>query len=95
MSAPMTIDEFTDLAKHIYQHHSPVSKAIVDGKRVVKYIDPHIDLRDGMVFSVSLRGYGWEQNFSVVNEGRDIPESLDTRIRNWLNDDLSNRTQAS
>jgi hypothetical protein len=82
MSATMTMQELGDLIKHILTNHGPMTER--RGVRWVKYIDPHIDCRDGRCFAIKLRGYGWEQTFHTQNECRDLPESLDQRVRAFL-----------
>jgi len=82
MSAPMTLVELGELIRHINAYHSPANSP--RGRRVVKYIDPHIDNRDGKCFSIGLRGYGWEQLFHTQNECRDLPESLQQRVLAFL-----------
>lgn len=82
MSAPMNMQQLGALIKHIREHHSPDTCG-VNGK-VVKYFHPNIDMRDGKCFSVLLRGYGWEELIHTQNECRDLPESLDQRVRAFL-----------
>lgn len=83
MSEPMTFQETGELLRHILQHHSPFTAK--GGVRIVKYVDPHFDMRTGHCFAVKLRGYGWEKFFHTQNECRDLPESLLTRILHFLN----------
>lgn len=82
MSAPMSMQQLGELIKHIREHHSPDTCG-VNGK-VVKYFHPNIDMRDGKCFSVRLRGYGWEELIHTQNECRGLPESLDQRVRAFL-----------
>lgn len=79
----MTFHEAHELLRHILQFHSPFTAQ--RGVRIVKYVDPHFDMRTGHCFAVKLRGYGWEQFFHTQNECRDLPESLYTRVINFLN----------
>jgi hypothetical protein len=81
MSEPMSFKEFEEMVKHIEQEHSPLSWA--NGK-VVKYIDPHFDMRDKKVFSVTFRGFGWEKNFNCANENRELKDSLFKRCMDFL-----------
>lgn len=81
MSAPMTFQQAGDLLKLIRDSHSPIS---VRGGKVVKYVDPHFDMRTGHCFSLTLRGYGWERHFHTQNECRDLPESLYERVVAFL-----------
>ena len=81
MSNPMTRTELGDLLKHISAEHSPFGAR---GGRTVKYVDPHIDMRDFKCFSITLRGFSYEQHFHTQNECRDLPESLYTRVMDWL-----------
>lgn len=81
----MSMQSFIDLVKDIRDHYAPFS-AVRKG-RCVKYIDPVIDMRTLSVFAVSFRGFGFEQTFfSNTNENRDLPDSLETRIRVWLDE---------
>lgn len=82
MSRPMSFKEAGALISMIYQEHSPIEA--VRGTRIVKYIDPHFDMRTGHCFSITLRGYGWEQTFHTQNECRDLPESLYDRVVKFL-----------
>lgn len=84
MSAPMTMTELGELIKHIQAEHSPMD--FKPGRRIVKYLHPAIDNRDGKCFAIKLRGYGWEETFHTQNECRDLPESLDQRVRAFLID---------
>lgn len=84
MSRPMNRDEFIALMQHIRDDHSPLQLACSDGRRVVKYVDPHIDMRDGAVFSIGFRGYGWDQVLHTQNECRDLPQSLFERCMAFL-----------
>lgn len=55
MSQPMSFSQTGQLLKLIYEQHSP----FVSGNgRIVKYVDPHIDMRTGHCFALTLRGYG-------------------------------------
>lgn len=84
MSRPMNFKEAGALISMIYQEHSPFKPA--SGTRIVKYIDPHFDMRTGHCFAITLRGYGWEQTFHTQNECRDLPESLYDRVVKFLKD---------
>ena len=83
MSQPMTFQEAGDLLKHIRDFHSPFSAHRT--RKVVKYADPHFDMRTGHCFAIKLRGYGWEETFHTQNECRDLPESLFERVIAFLN----------
>ena len=82
MSKPMTMNELAKLMDHIKGCHSFCQAAA--GQRHVKYIDPHIDTRDWVCFSVTFRGLGADVTLHTQNECRDLPESLYTRCMNWL-----------
>jgi hypothetical protein len=83
----MTFDEFRALLDHIMDEHHPYD--FLKGKRkVVKYVDPHVDMRDGKVFAVTFRGWGWEQLFHTQNECRDLPESLFDRCMAFLDEPM-------
>lgn len=83
MSRPITKAELIELLHHIRQEHSPVKRL---GGKTIKYVDPHIDMRDGAVFSVTFRGYGWEETLHTQNECRDLPETLFERCMAWLDE---------
>lgn len=82
MSAPMNFQQAGDLLKLIRDEHSPLTAK--PGARLVKYVDPHFDMRTGHCFSLKLRGYGWEQVFHTQNECRDLPEPLYDRVVAFL-----------
>lgn len=79
----MTSKECGELLNHTRQHHSPLSAK--RGVRIVKYVDPHFDMRTGHCFAIKLRGYGWEELFHTQNECIDLTESLYTRVLNFPN----------
>lgn len=83
MSANMTLIDLANLLEYVYTWHSPL--AARSGRRVVKYVDPHIDMRDGMCFSITFRTYSGYVNFNTTNENRDDPKSLYIRCLDWLN----------
>lgn len=80
---PMTIQEFTYLINYIKQNNTMLTAK--KGYPVVKYIDPHIDMRDMKVFSVTLRGYGSKNEFHTTNEMRGVDGSLFDTIIDFLN----------
>lgn len=81
----MSMQSFINLVKDIRDHYGPFS-TVCKG-RCVKYIDPVIDMRTLSVFAVSFRGFGFDQTFfNTTNENRDLPDSLETRIRAWLDE---------
>jgi hypothetical protein len=83
MSKPMTFPEFGELMKYIAANNSPVN--FTHGRRSVKYVDPHFDMRFNTVFAVTLRGFGFEDTlFHTQNECRDLPQSLFERIKEFL-----------
>lgn len=81
MSAAMTMTELGDLLRHIHAEHSPFARA---GGRAVKYVDPHIDMRDFKCFAITFRGWGSDATFHTQNECRDLPDSLFDRCMAWL-----------
>jgi hypothetical protein len=81
----MTLIDLANLLNYIHMHHSPFSAG--SGRRIVKYVDPHIDMRTGVCFAITFRTYGGEFNFYTTNEERDNPENLFTRCMLWLNSD--------
>lgn len=88
MNKNMTLIDLANLLNYIYMYHSPLSSlAARSGRRTVKYVDPHIDMRTGECFSVTFRTYGGEFNFYTTNEERDNPKSLFQRCMDWLNSD--------
>lgn len=82
MSKPMNHDEFNNLMKHIAIEHSPAQMNKFG--RCVKYVDPHIDMRDGAIFSIGFRGFGWDEVLHTQNECRDLSESLFERCMKFL-----------
>lgn len=86
MSKNMTLIDLANLLNYIHMHHSPFAAG--SGRRVVKYVDPHIDMRTGECFSITFRTYSGEFNFYTTNEERDNPKSLFQRCMDWLNSDI-------
>lgn len=84
MSRAMTIEEFGKLVEYIKEYNAPLSPKQTRGCPTVKYIDPHFDMRFNNVFSVTLRGFGGEKEFYVMNEFREVKESLFDRIMTYL-----------
>ena len=83
MSASMNFYQLSNLLDYIHDNNSPLTAR--SGRRVVKYVDPHIDMRDGMCFSITFRTYSGNVNFNTTNENRDDPKSLYDRCIDWLN----------
>jgi hypothetical protein len=81
MSKNMSIDELRTLMNYVYNHHSPFYAK--QGAQIIKYVDPHIDMRTGECFSVTFRMYHGERSFYTTNEFRDA-EPLYIRIMHWL-----------
>lgn len=77
----ISIQQYADLCQKIFDDYS-----VVSGKKSpqVKYIDSTVDMRNGQVFSITLRGFGHEHHFHTVNEQRDNPIPLDKRILDFL-----------
>lgn len=86
MSSNMTLRELSNLLVFISLYHSPFTASA--GRRIVKYVDPHIDMRSGLCFSITFRTYGKEFNFNTVNENRNNPKNLLTRCMEWLKSDV-------
>jgi hypothetical protein len=85
MSRAMNMTELTALYEEIMRHHSPMCGASASNVKVVKYIDPHIDMRDGKVFAISFRMFGGtDHTMHTQNECRDLPDSLFQRCLTWL-----------
>jgi hypothetical protein len=83
MSANMDLYSLHKLLAFIRENNSPFTAR--SGRRIVKYVDPHIDMRDGMCFSITFRTYSGYVNFNTTNENRDYPKSLFNRCVEWLN----------
>lgn len=84
MSQPMSMAHFSVLYKRIRDNHSPFSCSRPNARRV-KYIDPHIDMRTNTVFSITFRGFGFEdKNLHCQNECRELSETLFQRCLRWL-----------
>ena len=79
----MNLVTLANLLDFIQMYHSPL--AARSGRKVVKYVDPHIDMRDGMCFSITCRTYSGYINFNTTNENRDDPKSLYDRCIERLN----------
>lgn len=87
MSAPMSFKEFGGLLRHIAENNSPSASAYP--KPTIKYVDPVMDMRTNSVFAVTLRGFGTEDKvFHTQNECRDLEQSLEQRIRQYLDTPL-------
>ena len=86
MSANMTLIDLANLLNFVHMYHSPF--ATRSGRRAVKYVDPHIDMRTGECFSITFRTYGGEFNFNTTNENRNNPKSLFKRCMEWLDSDI-------
>lgn len=86
MSRPMDFAEFQKLLDHIMKDHHPYHPK--KGCKGVKYVDPHIDIRDGKVFALTFRGFGWEKTLYTQNECRDLPESLFDRCMTLLDESM-------
>jgi hypothetical protein len=82
MSEAMNMTQLGEVIKHARQHNCPFDAA--RGLPIIKYIDPHIDNRDGKCFSITFRGFGTEQQFYTVNEQRENPKSLYDRCLTYL-----------
>ena len=85
MAKALLISELGELLNYVHTHHSPFRKTN-QRLRTVKYVDPHIDMRTGEVFSIEFRGFFEDKVFTVVNEGRFHPDPLLTQIMSWLQD---------
>jgi len=82
----MSFQEFGNLLNYIANRNSPM-KAFP--RPSVKYVDPVMDMRTNSVFAVTLRGFGFEDKvFHTQNECRDLPQSLEERIREFLDTPL-------
>lgn len=85
MSKSMQIEELQSLLQYIYENNSPFARKTKRGQPVVKYVDPHIDMRTGHCFSVVLRRFGGENvSFYTGNEFIECNVSLYDRIMHYL-----------
>jgi hypothetical protein len=82
MSEAMTMTQLGEVIKHAKAHNCPFDAN--RGVPIVKYIDPHIDNRDGKCFSILFRGFGAEHHFYIMNEHIDNPKSLYDRCITYL-----------
>ena len=82
MSAGMTMEQLGKLIAHVASYNSPLT--CHGGVPVVKYIDPRIDMRYGICFSITFQGYVAAKNFNIVNENRHLKESLYDRCMAYL-----------
>lgn len=73
--------ELGDVILHAIKFNSPTVRS---SGPTIKYIDPHIDCRDGSCFSITFRKYGSEQVFSTTNENIENPNSLYDRCMKFL-----------
>lgn len=80
MSESMTMTQLGDVIRVAREKNNPFTHIMEPP--VVKYIDPHIDNRDGRCFSITFRGFGTDNTFYVVNEQRENPKSLYERCMN-------------
>lgn len=85
MKATLSIEEFSELAKHVYKNYGMLSPTVPKGARHVKYMQCNIDFRDGRVFYVKIYGMGVEKEFLTVNQYRNHPKTLKERILDYVN----------
>lgn len=83
MSRSMTMQELGDIIKLTKKEHCPFTANRC--KKIVKYIDPVIDNRDGTCFVIKFRGYGWEETLYTQNDQINNPKSLYERCIDFLN----------
>ena len=84
MSRQMNFEELQTLLQHIYISHSPTGN-FMRGHRVVKYVEPVIDMRDGKCFAIKFQMFGdGDTTLYTQNEQRNNPESLFDRCMSWL-----------
>lgn len=86
MENSMTINDLAILLNHVKMYNSPFTAGF--HRRVVKYVDPCIDMRDGKCFSITFRGYGTEFNLNTTNENSTNPKNLFTRCMEWLESEV-------
>ena len=78
----MKFHEFNGLVEYIAKYNT--SRNVQYGRPGVRYLDPVIDMRSMEVFAVDIRCTTIDVSFSVVNEARTNPLSLEQRIREFL-----------
>ena len=87
MSSPMSFKDLEVLLQHVYDNHSPYNNS--QKGKVIKYIDPHVDMRDGKVFAISFRTFGaGEHCIHTQNECHELGESLFERCISWLKEPI-------
>lgn len=85
MSKPMSPGELVSLLRKVSLEHNPIRGCSNPNFRPVKYVDPVFDNRTCEVFSVKIRGFGYEDKlFHVCNEQRELLDSLYDRVIHWL-----------
>lgn len=77
MSKALSFKEFSQIVNYISEKRSMISNEV--GYPYVKYIDPVFDMRTNTVFSIRFR-CPYEKQFSCVNEGRYLIDSMYERI---------------
>lgn len=85
---PMSWHDYIGLVSLINHEHKFATSFDNPKSKHVKYMVPTLDVRDGMVFHVVLRGMSGEHTFDF----RDEPKPLLDRIKAWLNDETNNNT---
>jgi len=88
MNKDMTLIDLSNLLNYIFMYNSPFGEGTRSSRRIVKYVDPHIDMRSGVCFAITFRTYSGEFKFYTTNEERDNPKSLFERCMDWLNSDI-------
>jgi len=78
----MKLKDLYELLEYIYARYNPISCPA--GFRSIKYVDSIMDMRGGVCFSVTLRGYGWARAF-VLDIDNDEP--LRDRVTKFLTSD--------
>lgn len=83
MSKSMSFQEFGNLLKYIADNNSPLKG--VGTRPSVKYLDPVFDMRTNSVFAITIRGFGFNETvFHTQNECSNLPQSLEERVRLFL-----------
>lgn len=79
----MNSKQFNELVEYIHKNHS-FGKLSKNEKRSkhIKYVDSTLDMRNGKIFSVTLRGVFDDITFTTNNEN--THRDLFTWIMDWL-----------
>jgi hypothetical protein len=83
MSRNMNLKEFANLLNFMRANCRAI--APTPGYRAVKYVTPVFDLRTDDVFTITFRGFGFEDTtLSTTNSNRELKASLYDRCMEFL-----------